>query len=693
MKKYLLGLNLSFLMILSAVPASTGLSAPQLPAQDATMLYPGAVIYVDDSNTQGPWNGTHDYPYRYIRDGLTHAVDGDTVYVFNGLYYENVIVNKSIYFRGEQQDNTIIDGGNNGTVVQLTVGNVLMRRFTVRNSGGLSENAGVAVNANATTITECTIFRTRNGVLAENRSQLTITSSRFHTNGFGIATKHIFYVTIDQCTFYHTAIGAYLFDTHCANITNSYATTNGIGILCTQSSNILLQHTAATDNDDNEGGMFFMDSIYITIQNCNIENNGVGVRLVRSSACYIDQCNFSRNTHFACMITDSLSSIILTHCLIAQSMRYGIYSDHSAFTVSWSNFEQSAFYGIWAKSSRIDARYNWWGSFTGPAHTGLRRADRISWDPRSIFYAPWVTFLLPEVGSDWQTDKIFPPPENITAWPEHLALPGNDTDGDGAPDWWEIKWGYNPYVWDDHAHLDPDGDGLNNLEECYMAQYNASPFHKNVFLEFDWVKSSESNVTNKPQQTSLSTMISAFADHNITLHVDTGNLGGGEEIPLHPFVTFADVVDLYWDYFLHNDLNNPRQRIFHYGLVCDGSDGDGYAVFGWDNLNSFVIAAQQLTIALPRYQRDWLIVAGSMHELGHTFSLIAKKFIGIDNRADLKPIYKEFWETLNYRSVMNYLYTYSFLDYSDGSRGPHDFDDWGNMDFSFFKNTDFRSST
>ena len=52
--------------------------------------------------------------------GITHAVDGDTVYVFNGLYNENVIVNKSIYFRGEQQDNTIIDGGNNGTVVQLT---------------------------------------------------------------------------------------------------------------------------------------------------------------------------------------------------------------------------------------------------------------------------------------------------------------------------------------------------------------------------------------------------------------------------------------------------------------------------------------------------------------------------------------------------------------------------------------------
>jgi parallel beta-helix repeat protein len=691
MKNYLLGLNLTILLIIAAVPASAGLSAPQHTTQDATLLYPGMVIYVDDSNIQGPWNGTYDFPYRTIRDGVTHATNGDTVYVFNGLYNETVTVNKTIYIRGEQQDGTIIDGGNNGSVVSIIAENVLMRRFTVRNSGGFSGNAGIAVGANETTITECTIYRARNGILAENRTQLSVTSSRLYINGFGIVTKHTFYVTLDQCVLYHNAIGVCLQDTHCVNITNSYATTNGIGFLTEQSSNLYIDHTAATDNDDNEGGMFFMDSMYITVQNCNFANNGVGIRLAGSSACYIDHCNFSANTHFSCMLSQALTSIIITHCLFADNLRYGIYALNSAFTVQWNNFERSTLFGIWENSSTFDARYNWWGSFTGPAYTGLRRADRISWDPHAIRYSPWLTFPLPECGSDWQTDKIFQQPENITPWPEQLNLPGNDSDGDGAPDWWETQWGYNPYVWDDHAHLDPDGDGLTNLEECYMAPTNASPFHKDVFLEFDWVTSTQSNVTNKPQQADLSTMIAAFAKHNITLHVDTGNLGGGEEIPMHPYVTFSDVVDLYWDYFLHNNLNNPRQRIFHYGLVCDHSDGNGYAVFGWDNLNSFIIAAQQLVTNQPLRQRDWLIVCGSMHELGHTFGLTAKRFIGIDDKATLKPIYKEFWEMLPYRSVLNYFYTYSFLDYSDGTHGPHDFNDWGNIDFSFFKNTNFRT--
>jgi len=691
MNKYVLGSILTFITILLTAPASTGLFSQHQTAHDIGAMYPGTTIYVDDSNTQGPWNGTHDYPYRYIRDGITHAADGDTVYVFNGLYNETVTVNKSIFFRGQQQENTIIDGGNNGAVVQITAENVLVRRFTIRNSGGLAGNAGIIINANTTSITECTIFRTRTAILVENRSELTVTSSRFHTNGFGIAAKHASFITIDQCTFYHNAIGTYLFDTHCTNITNSYATTNGIGFLSARSSNIVIEHTAASDNDDNEGGMFFTDSIYVTIRNCNIENNGVGINLVRSSACYIDRCNFSRNTHFACKLKESLASITLTYCLIANNLRYGVYAENSAFAVSWSNFEQNAFYGMWANSSRIDARYDWWGSRTGPARTGLRLADHVSWNRRTIDYAPWLTFPMPESGSDWQTEKIFPPPDNITPWPEKLSLPGNDTDGDGAPDWWEIQWGYNPLVPEDHAHLDPDGDALNNLEECYMDQFNASPFHKDVFLEYDWTKAADNNVTNQPQPTNLETMIAAFGNHNITLHVDTGNLGGGEEIPSRPFVSYADIVGLYWDYFLHDDLNNPRQRIFHYGLICDRGEGPGFAVFGWDNLNSFFIGAEQVVANQPRFQREWLLVAGSMHEAGHTFGLTVKRFNGIDNLATVTPVYKEFWRYLGYRSVLNYFYTFSFLDYSDGTHGRNDFNDWGNIDFSFFKNTNFRS--
>ena len=249
---------------------------------------------------------------------------------------------------------------------------------------------------------------------------------------------------------------------------------------------------------------------------------------------------------------------------------------------------------------------------------------------------------MSDVGPNWILEKTFQKPNYTDPWPEHITFSEPDTDGYGAPDWWEIKWGYNPTVWDDHQHLDPDNDSLNNIEECYMDQYDSNPFKKDVFLEFDWTKTMYENVTDKPPTKEITQTIDAFTEHNITLHIDTGNLSGGEEIPSRSFVSYADLINLYWDYFLHNDLNNPRQRIFHYGLICDYTEGLGFAVVGWDSLNSFVIGAQFLTEKYPNYRREWIAMTSAMHEVGHTFGLIVTKYNGIDNHMMMKPIYKEF---------------------------------------------------
>jgi len=687
MKKHFLLILTTFILFTSTISIANPIK--QKETTDNSTLPTGITIYVDDNNTQGPWNGSYDYPYQYIRDGILYASDGDTVYVFNGIYNETVTINKSIYFRGQQQENTIIDGHNNGSVIHVTTDNVRIRRLTIRNSGGYQGNAGITVNVNTTTITECTVYRTRTGISVQNSSETIITNCRFHTNGYGITFSSSAFVTIDQCTFYHNGIGVYLYDTHCIIITNSYTDTNGIGFLCEHSSNIQISSSAARDNNDNEGGMFFNHCAYINIINCYIVHNGFGVNLINSSACFIDHCNFSLNTHFACKLKETVSGIILTNCIFTKNLRFGIYTENSAFSISWSNLYKNENYGLYAKSSAIDAMYNWWGFRNGPAHTGLTRADRATWDPREITYAPWLSFPMPDVGPNWILEKTFQKPNYTDPWPEQITFSEPDTDGDGAPDWWELKWGYNPAVWDDHQHLDPDNDSLNNIEECYMDQFGSNPFKKDVFLEFDWIKTMNVNVTNKPQTKEITQMIDAFAKHNITLHVDTGNLGGGEEIPSRSFVSYADLINLYWDYFLHNNLNNPRQRIFHYGLICDYTEGPGFAVVGWDNLNSFVIGVQFLAEKYPHYRREWLAMTSAMHETGHTFGLIATKHTGIDNQMTMKPIYKEFWLYCKYKSLLNYVYTFAMMDFSDGSHGRGDFNDWGNLDFSFFKNTNF----
>ncbi|UCE36287.1 MAG: right-handed parallel beta-helix repeat-containing protein, partial [Thermoplasmata archaeon] len=78
----------------------------------------GATIYVPT-----------DYPT--IQEAINAAKDGDTVYVYSGTYYENVVMNKTINLTGENQDTTIIDGGNMGNVINVVADWVNITEFTL----------------------------------------------------------------------------------------------------------------------------------------------------------------------------------------------------------------------------------------------------------------------------------------------------------------------------------------------------------------------------------------------------------------------------------------------------------------------------------------------------------------------------------------------------------------------------------
>jgi parallel beta-helix repeat protein len=69
----------------------------------------------------------------YIQLLIDNASDGDTIYVPSGIYYENIIINKSISLIGEDKKTTIIDGGGYGNVVNISADWVNINRFTIQN--------------------------------------------------------------------------------------------------------------------------------------------------------------------------------------------------------------------------------------------------------------------------------------------------------------------------------------------------------------------------------------------------------------------------------------------------------------------------------------------------------------------------------------------------------------------------------
>ena len=646
-------------------------------------------IYVDDNNKFGPWDGSFDYPYQFIKDGVINAKNGYTIFIFNGLYNESLIIDKTLSIIGENKKNTIIDGEYTEIIVNILANNVEIKNLTIKNSDGYKFNAGIKITSDNNSISNCEIFRIRNGIFFDKSNNNKIINCTFHTNGISIFHKSSSKIHIRNSEIYHNGIGIYLQNSNLINIFRSYLHTNGIGIYSNYSLNIEISDSAICDNNDNEGGVFLYKSKAINITNCNIWHNGVGFKIYNSSFVQINRCTLSNNTHFTVYVRQKSNNIIVSNSEIIYNFRYGFHISDSECMIFDNNIYGNSIDSIHVKSSFCDARNNWWGKIIGPFFTGFRIIDRIKINAGRILFRPWYFKSLEKVGTDWKTNDFFIKSEMFGYGDHKIELTGIDTDDDGVPNWWEEKWGYNPSIWDDHINIDLDNDSLNNFEECYTDKYGSNPFYKDIFIEFDWMLSDDITISNKPSDNLVNEMKNRFKEHNITLHVDLGNLDGGEEIPFIDSFPYEILIDLYWDYFLHNDLNNPRKNIFHYGLIVNQGPWTGFAFIGWAHLNSFCISAQQLAEGSPNYARGQLIMTGSMHETGHTLGLFVDDFGGNDNRGTVKPWYKEFWLYRNYKSCMNYRYTWEILDYSDGNNGNGDFDDWGNIDFSFFKNTHF----
>ncbi len=70
-----------------------------------------------------------------IQEAINKAENGSTIYVPSAVYYERIVINKTISLIGENASTTIIDGSSGGTVVGITADDVTIADFTLQNSG------------------------------------------------------------------------------------------------------------------------------------------------------------------------------------------------------------------------------------------------------------------------------------------------------------------------------------------------------------------------------------------------------------------------------------------------------------------------------------------------------------------------------------------------------------------------------
>ncbi len=271
---------------------------------------------------------------------------------------------------------------------------------------------------------------------------------------------------------------------------------------------------------------------------------------------------------------------------------------------------------------------------------------------------------------------------------------GSDVDADEIPIEWEHRYGFNPFVWDDHRNIDPDRDSIDNVEEYQTCSFGSDPFRKDVFLEIDFMQDSYYDVRDALQETIELTQ-TPFHRRNIVFHFDTGQFGGGEIIPYDDDSSFEEIREIWNDYFLHNDSKNWRRGVFHYAIFTHDQTPKGYGFSGdvspyWGYIpgtNSFSIANAlvEKKAKLPFKSTAYITASLIIHEMGHNFGIRFGEPFGCDNRLTGSPLKLGWYIWGNYKSIMNYRYTYSILDYSDGSHGKIDYDDWDNIDLTYFE--------
>jgi len=241
------------------------------------------IAYVDDDNTAGPWNGTKEYPYLTIQSAINEVYPGYTIYVMNGTYNENLIVNKTVKIDGEDKAITIIDGGGTGDVITISEPNVQISGFTVQNSGTQLFNAGI---------------KTLN-----LKSNVTIRDNILQNNDIGLFLNYAYedaWSIVQDNIIRNNREGIYAHWINNNEITgNTIKMNSEIGLEMQRCEFSNIKGNIISDNGD--CGIYLRgasDGNVINGKN-TIGNNSIGIKIAESNKNRIASNNFINNTHQA----------------------------------------------------------------------------------------------------------------------------------------------------------------------------------------------------------------------------------------------------------------------------------------------------------------------------------------------------------------------------------------------------------
>jgi parallel beta-helix repeat protein len=256
-------------------------------ASDANSISADTLRMISDAHVDRVHNVDTEVNYTTIQAAIDapETLDGHTIFVEKGTYYENVVVNKSVSLVGEDRTSTIIDGNRTGIVILVSAHNVTVRGFTVQNG--------------------------TTGIYVDHSNDSTVMKNDVVGNVDAISIN-----VCNNCTIRQNLAG-----------NNAHR-----GILITNSWNFTV-----TNNTVYGSGWYGINANAsangIIAQNNVYENNFDGIGLLGSSNCTIAENNVIDNTLFGVWLDSSHESFVYHNNFINNSVQ----ATCNTLTNRWDN--------------------------------------------------------------------------------------------------------------------------------------------------------------------------------------------------------------------------------------------------------------------------------------------------------------------------------------------------------------------
>jgi len=133
-------------------------------------------LYVDD-------DGTADYTH--IQDAIDAAENGDIIFVYSGIYDENIGIDKSVTVQGENLNQVIIDGYGESAIT-IRASDVTLTGFTLKNGkpGTYADGLHLCNNSKNILVDDNKFieWRNANGIFIDNNCEQSIVSNNDFVN-------------------------------------------------------------------------------------------------------------------------------------------------------------------------------------------------------------------------------------------------------------------------------------------------------------------------------------------------------------------------------------------------------------------------------------------------------------------------------------------------------------------------------